>query len=199
MTPRQATDRLLQALGLDPELEPWLARLARPALAAAPDSFAHAVGAGLLGRLWSPGRPRDKRAARLVDWLLGLHPPSRAARAWFAGLPPEQRAALVEEARRRARELAGSLADLGSARIRAKSQRARALCAWLHRRDDLECIAFLLGGHRAAAPLSRELRRLDRAAAAALSLNAGALPGDARLRAVAWQEPEQWWGRMALR
>lgn len=176
---------------------PWLLAEAEQ-LAAADWSFARAAAVGLLARLWTPVSPaaRNDLLRRLRE---GDGGPSRAACRWFAALEPATRATVARSARSEVDALTERLPEL-SALAPAEPDEAEALgLSWLRRRDDLESVFFLLKRAGEEHRLAGELAALDARAAKFRSYWALLEPvDDERLRAVSWQEPDAWWGQLAL-
>jgi phage FluMu protein gp41 len=96
--------------------------------------------------------------------------------------------------------VAGSLLDDldeldGSAAQQSDAGRAQIL-RWLTVRDDLESVRQL--AERTSddlAPLTRALEEIDsRASASVVTFERGRPRGQPRFQALAWMEPEAWWG-----
>jgi hypothetical protein len=69
-----------------------------------------------------------------------------------------------------------------------------------HERDDLESVAFVLGVAGGGTVLREVLDEVDREVANRLLgyTLLTVLGDDDRLAAVAWQEPDAWWGALAI-
>ncbi len=140
----------------------------------------------------------SERSGSVLD-LLDAPPPEAPALAWLARNPEAARelaSHVVHEADRLVEDL-DPLSDALAAD--APDARDRAL-AWLHRRDDLASVAFVLtradvdvGAVHAA------LARVDRAAGLRQTMWAFLEPlDDPRLASVSWQEPDAWWAEVTL-
>jgi hypothetical protein len=184
------------ALIFDGRLEPWLAaQFEQRSRSISPVERVGAVG--LIGRLWTPPKETDRDVAERA--VLDGDGPARRALRWFGMLDAPTRSRVATEALVRADALAEELPDL-SAEVVSDPHAARPeLLRWLLRRDDLECVAFLFRGCDPSSPLLPALDALDRAAAAYHSMWSF-VDGfdDERLRAVAWQQPQHWWGDLAI-
>lgn len=157
----------------------WLVDTAR-SYAAAGSNLSHAVGAGLLGRLWAPANPRE--------WFAhAKETPGQRAQAWFAAHPQPE----VEQA---------ALVEVGTLEQLFEELDPESVLPLLIRRDDVECVAFLLGRRRKASQLQAALRELDAHAHTWGTLwRSIELPANERLARVAEAEPQQWWAVPASR
>jgi hypothetical protein len=181
---------LLGEPGWEAGCAPWLEQ-EFAALVKTKAPMAVVAGVGLVGRLWMPQRrPADAEA------LLALGGTSRRARTWYAALEPATRARLEAGAIDAAHILHDDLKALPEALLETDDGARTMALGWVFRRDDLESLAFLGG----TAALAAALAALDREALvhATVWSTLGAFPESERLGAVSWQEPEAWWGALAL-
>lgn len=194
--PLQIPSPDLDAILAGAPADPWL-RDASTERAASASPLARAAAAGLIARLWSP--PRGAGARALVDMALGGDTPTRRARDWFAALPADDRQTLERMTVFTADRLRDELPSLsGAIAADPLGSRDRAL-AWLHERDELACIRELLRHAGGGAELGSAEADLDREAASHHSMWSAleSFSTDPWLRAVAWQEPDSWWGALA--
>ncbi|RKH11166.1 hypothetical protein D7V97_11825 [Corallococcus sp. CA053C] len=71
--------------------------------------------------------------------------------------------------------------------------------AWIHRRDDLQSVMFLLRRADIGSAIARGLSKFDARAAAYRELwSLIDLRDDERLCSVSWQEPDSWWGSIVV-
>ncbi len=147
---------------------------------------------GLVARL---GAGTSRRAGDTFSALLAGTPgPATRARDWAVSLGGE----VLEELVRLCLEDAGALADdvralaaVVATDPAAAGAVARSLC---HRRDELQCVAWVLDAAGRTAEVATDLRAVDREADAHLSaFDLAGDYGDDLLSSVAWQEPEAWW------
>lgn len=165
--------------------------------ATSPSRLDRACSAGLLRRFWAP--PAGTSAFDALQ--LALDPgatPAGVAERWFRELPKSAHRAVellaVEEAERLSNLITEVETSLGQAGVTSSDE----ALAWLHGRDDLEGIRGLLLGVSAGGALEASLEALDQNAATIASVwSAGQPFDDGRLRAVAWQYVDAWWGRLA--
>jgi hypothetical protein len=171
----------------------WLDREFK-AMAVAGASFGTAAAVGLVGRLWSASTPAANLKA--TPEIMRAGGPAKRARQWFEKLPPRVRQALDESAKERAQDLLDQLPGLTAALAKDEGMARPLGLAWLRRRDDLEAIAFL----SRSSDLRQLLSSVDRAGVCENTLWGvlGPFGDDDRLRAVSWQEPESWWGNLAV-
>ena len=197
--------RELDALFGKRPAEDWLIGYGR-ALFSERNRYSQVVAVGLLGRLWSPpssssGRVSPPRGSALdyFEEAIEGQSPSAAARGWYQQLDKGIQCAAEDEACDLADDLRPALHELTALASLPDGERLpRAALRWVTVRDDLESFAFLLGRQRRGTKLQGSLERLDREAANHLSIFSGLdLCKDPRLRTVSWQEPDQWWGRLA--
>ena len=176
--------------------EAWLRDAVADKLAS--DRYAdRVIGIGLIARLWTPvGSDEAERSLRaLLDGEAAT--PAMAARRWAQDLDRETCEELGQHGIEAARSLRARLDGSGEA-IAAAVAEAFVLGLVLQR-DDLESLATVLRFAGASSHLDAALDQLDRSAVThltALSSVVG-LGEDDRLRAVAWQEPDAWWGGLA--
>ena len=197
--------RGLDALFAHRPAEDWLIGYAR-ALFNERHRYSQALAVGLMGRLWSPPHSSLGRASRPdggapddFEELIARPPPSAVARSWYEQLDKSIQCAAEDEACDLADDLRPALYELTALASLPDGERLlRAALRWATVRDDLECLAFLLGRKRRGTKLQGSLEHLDRETANHLSIFSGQdLCKDPRLRTVSWQEPDQWWGRLA--
>ena len=121
------------------------------------------------------------------------------AAAWFNGLGDAMRHSAAQVAVGVADTLQSQLDDLQE-RVAMDPEVARAeVHAWIRRRDDLECVRFLLHGTRDAAMLNAALEALDHEAGIRQSMFLTySFTDDDRLGAVSWQEPDAWWSTLVF-
>ena len=189
----------LDALG-DSGLPSWLLARAREQVGTGEDGPAVAVG--LIVRLGHPETAVAK-AAELERLRAGL-PPSRTAwaLAWLQEIPPTHLDALEARARIGAVRLLAALDGLNDLLARTPAA-GRALAEdVLLSRDRAESVARVLALVRRDKPLRVVLVSLDRRGAALGTALGEGLTGSHELDgdwldAVAWQEPDAWWGALA--
>ena len=148
----------------------------------------------------TPISPPRGSALEYFEEAIEGQSPSAAARGWYQQLDKGIQCAAEDEACDLADDLRPALHELTALASAPDGERfLRAALRWVLVRDDLECFAFLLGRKRRGTKIQDSLERLDREAANHLSIFSGLdLCKDPRLRTVSWQEPDQWWGRLAL-
>ena len=159
------------------------------------------VCAGTVARLWSPPDPTAKleEAKRLILEKKG---PRDAAVQWFRGIAAD--AELLEQiegvASLTAHTLAQRLEVIEKGLTEEWDEAHGGALAWLHQRDYLESIMFLLNSVGQGEELRAALQALDRNAKPYHSMWAlvKGLNKDARLLDVCWQEPENWWGELTI-
>lgn len=176
-------------------IEPWLVSAVHERM----DShcpFDKAVSVGLMGRLWRPVSRQDAASARELS-LAGTGP-GQSGLAWWRSLADRDREAIVRDGLLRADDLADALEHLSSS-VADDPQKARPkLIHWLHERDDLACLAFLARGTPSNDVIEVALGRLDETASTHHSIwSFVAGFDDDRLRAVASEDPDSWWGQLA--
>jgi hypothetical protein len=157
------------------------------------DPLRVAAALGTIARLWSaPDAPSRKAAEALRSPT-----PREVVRAWAKTLPRDAVDSLAKLASARGTALLVDLEAIESTSIDDAEARGRALEAVLAR-DDLESIAFVV--RAAGASIDESTNAVDRFAEALFSELCDALApiDDAVVRAVSWQEPDAWWGRLAI-
>jgi hypothetical protein len=168
----------------------WLLEQAR-AHATGSELVDQTVSAGLVARLWFP-----VGSMPTVSEILAGSPGGRAM-SWFRSLSVADRCALDAQAVHRAEALADELVELrGPATgMNGVGVTRRRVHDWITRRDDLECVAYLVRLHPLPSDRLHEvLARIDCAAEACLALfECVGLAGDERLRAASWCDPAHWW------
>jgi hypothetical protein len=174
-------------------LEPWVAT-ALSAASASGSAYRELAALGLVARLWMPSP--DQRAAAMM-WVMQGGGPGPLALDWARSLPTADLSEVLAHSADQTRRMVETAAAVSEAIFRNQPDAADKLLRWLHDRDDLASIRCLLEGE-SAANLDRALRALDTAAQVHLT-TWSAVPAfeDPRLMAVAWQEPDAWWGRFA--
>jgi hypothetical protein len=191
---RSVVDRILA----QDSCEDWLGAQARR-LADSPHALERAAAVGLVGRLWMPSRDSDRRS--VVEALMGgaEHPPGRA-RGLAAGLDSGAWAELEQSAVRAASRLRAAVGRFPDAEFGAAEGVPMQLRRLAHERDDLESVAFVLGVAGGGTVLREVLDEVDREVANRLLgyTLLTVLGDDDRLAAVAWQEPDAWWGALAI-
>jgi hypothetical protein len=183
-----------------PEVSGWLRQAALRRISSA-DPLDRAAGVGVVLRLWTPADPDETGRLLGVDRAVA-GTPDHAAADWARSLTDEAREGLLRAAADLLDEVAGSL-EILSDLVVAEDAAAESVAAHLvTRRDDIESILALLraarDGERAGA-LAEDAGRFDEDAATRLSaFLAVELPALTELlSAVAWQEPDAWWGALA--
>ena len=136
-------------------------------------------------------------AGRLQDLVSEVE---LAPRRWARSLDAASKAALEQQAVRRAEALGDDLEDLFdtlSADMCEASLAWRRLC---HRRDDIESVRVLLREGNAGVDLEKALESADRTGRAVrINLDRTVSAADERLRRVALGDPSAWWGSTDLR
>jgi hypothetical protein len=188
--PRPSLANLLRESGQDAGCAPWLEReFARLVNTNAPLAVVAAVG--LVGRLWTPQRrPKDR------EELLAFPGTKGRARAWYAALEPRARVRIEAGAIDSVHILHDELKAVPEVLLGSDSDGRTMALGWLIRRDDLESLVFLSG----TAELAAALAAVDREALthATVWATLGPFLECDRLGAVSWQEPEAWWGTLAV-
>jgi hypothetical protein len=135
-------------------------------------------------------------AGRLQDLISEVE---LAPRRWARSLDAASKAALEQQAVRRAEALGDDLEDLFdtlSADMSEASGAWRRLC---HRRDDIESVRVLLCEADAGVELEKVLEEADRTGRAVrINLDRTVSAADERLRRVALGDPSAWWGSTDL-
>jgi len=168
----------------DPAVEEWLSERVR-ALATSESSFERAAAVGLLLRLL---------AASTVDVVAW-------ARDWAAGAEPDVVHAAEEEACEAGSSLAGDFDHLRTLLVDEPAEAGSYAADLVARRDDLQSAWRALRIASGGAALGTVLVIADEQARVHLTEIAEALastdlPTSDWLGAVAWQEPESWWGAL---
>lgn len=174
---------------------PWMAE-AIERLLVQPTPTDAAMAFGLVARLAPP------TAGASIDALAAAPPTWRAGVDWLATQQPATIARIERDLLRRAATITDDLDRIvDDLAVEAPREQLEAVAvAWLHRRDDLESAALLLDRLGRGEKVRAALAQVDaavRAHGTALS-EIGPLSDDERLAAVAWQEPDAWWGLFAL-
>lgn len=171
----------------------WLVELAM-GMAQSPSPFQRAAAAGVLARLWSS--PDKTGRLRTREWLSAGHAdPTAAAVRWVQDLGHERRELIESSALRELDALERSLDGLIDIALEDPDAANAIGRSWLHRRDDLQSVLFLLRRADAGGALARAVVKLDEHAARHQELwRLFELHADERLRAISWQEPDAWWG-----
>ena len=135
-------------------------------------------------------------AGRLQDLVSAVE---LAPRRWARSLDAASKAALEQQAVRRAEALGDDLEDLFdtlSADMSEASLAWRRLC---HRRDDIENVRVLLREGNVGVDLEKALESADRTGRAVrINLDRTVSAADERLRRVALGDPSAWWGSTDL-
>lgn len=175
----------------------WLVELAR-GMAQSQSSFQKAAAAGVLARLWSS--PDKTGRLRTREWLSAGHEdPTAAAVRWVQELGHERRELIESLALRELNALERSLDDLIDVALEDPDAANAIGRSWLHRRDDLQSVLFLLRRADAGGALARAVVKLDERADRHQELwRLLELHADERLRAISWQEPDAWWGLLIV-
>lgn len=163
------------------------------------DAWKRTSLAGQLARL-SESATKDVAALIASGRLQDLVDESELApRRWARSLDAASRAALEQQAVRRAEVLGDDLEDLFdtlSADMSEASLAWRRLC---HRRDDIESVRVLLREAGAGDELDKVLEDADRTGRAVrINLDGTVAAADERLRRVALGDPSAWWGSTDL-
>lgn len=145
-----------------------------------------------IGRLWSP--ERGGITGHLDALLRGQDPQSRADR-WFRDLPEDAHAATLKYALLEVTRLRTLLNAKGPDPVEDWDDDE--VTEWLEDRDDLAAVRALTRNLalNTRADLDTELHALDVSAQAVLGARVRNLPST-KLRAVAWQYPSAWWGKV---
>jgi hypothetical protein len=177
--------------------EPWLVTEATH-LASASWPLSRLAAAGLVARLWSPPECQDVEKA-LERILLKQAGPAKAATQWFRVLGSQVHQEAESSAALEADALGERLPELQESVLEDPQAASQRCLQWLHERDDLECVLFLLQRTNAGELLQARLAELDGLAQRYASLWSHAeVNENERLQAVSWQEPDAWWGQLAL-
>jgi hypothetical protein len=178
-------------------VRPWLSDLAR-AMAKSPSAVERTAAIGLVGRL--AGGEVEEPGKLMEALLAGESGPRARAMAWAREHGPR----LADVVLRHAVEEAGLIVEelavlrervenaLSPADREGADALAQALCL---RRDDLECVSFVLSAAGVGEELDELLAEVDREAESEQSIFAVVADqiDDRRLSAVAALEPDAWW------
>jgi hypothetical protein len=176
---------------------PWLEQTATK-MANSSRSLTRAAAAGLIARLWHLA-DRSSRNAIWDQLRSGHETPANKASTWFRSITKEARDSVEHSALLEADILEKRLSRLEQMALDEPEEASKLGCAWLHRRDDLECILFLLRRTNEGDELNKALTMLDAHASNYKSFWHWLEPrDDERLLAVSWREPHAWWGQVAL-
>ncbi len=188
----------LDALLRDVTCQPWLLEEAK-AFAEAQSPINSATAAGLIGRLWSAPENQVQLPSFKTDTQEQNNSPRQRAIQWFMALDASSRTAVEKSAEVEAMALEEQLPALCNAVSAPGPAAVERAQAWLLQRDDLESVAWLLRQAGIGLQLSPMLAHLDLRAAVSVTAFAKStsLSSIPRLAAVARQEPECWWGRLA--
>lgn len=190
--PRLARPDLKVILGECPSQE-WLVRRFHEYNPDTADFYALVSAVASIGRLWSPVRGSSGPDSYLDALLRGQDPQSRADR-WFRDLPEDAHAATLRYALMEVTRLRTHLDASPNAAVGWDDD---AVTEWLEARDDLAAVRAITRNLAlsARADLDTELHALDVSAQAVLGARVRNL-SSTKLRAVAWQYPAAWWGKV---
>jgi hypothetical protein len=149
------------------------------------------AAAGALLRFWTPGEPTDEPAAGPPQVVRGV-------RAWARSVDEAGWAELESAAVARARGLADWLASFTDRLAEGAVSPSEVVDAALTR-DVLESVAVTMRLAARGEALREELEALDAKARGKLTALTDTVERveDERLEAVAWSEPEAWWGALS--
>jgi hypothetical protein len=164
-------------------------------LAESPALVDQASAAGLLGRLWEP--TEDPEGAR-TEIREGKPSPTQRVKDWALNLSPLAAEELAAQALDESNALYERLERLEAAITEDPKRAALAATAFILARDRLESLAFVVRSSGVPSTVPAALAQLDREVTARASMFAFLPPLElpAYLRAVAWQEPLNWWGEL---
>jgi hypothetical protein len=151
---------------------------------------------GLLGRAWSPPDAAARAAFARGDLVV----PIVRVRAWAETLAEPTLDSLTTIALRDAEDWQRALESELLSLVADPEAGAPLAVLLLHRRDNLESIAWVLDSVGRGDRLRLQLDELDarsRTHASALRAAGEVLAADERLASLAWQAPEFWWGQLA--
>lgn len=167
-------------------------------MAQASSPLCRIAAVGLLARLWFPETSEELSAAT-EQVLSEQGGPAESAACWFLGLDAALRREVEHSAVDEAEELGQQLPELQSSALADPEAATRQCLQWLHGRDDLKSVLFLCQRTNAGESLHEKLEELDRHASTFKALWSWLdVTDDERLRAVSWQEPDAWWGQLAV-
>lgn len=186
-----------------PEIETWGAAMpgwlsvAYSKLQEIGTPLSQVAAAGLVARLWTPPAGGDWKAALGLS-LSGQGPAARV-HDWARSLDAQVLDRVELLAIYQADALRSELEELSHAIAADPVGAMEDARDWVIRRDDLESICQMLRAGGQARDLGQALSSLDRDAEAHHTIwSALERPLETeRLSAVAWQEPEHWWGALA--
>lgn len=181
------------ALTDDKPTAAWL-RDAAQSLAQSPRWLDRVAAVGLLSRAWAPTDAESRRALAAGTLVL----PRDRAEAWLGSLPEAVRFDLQRASLLAADDWERLFEATLEAMLVDPVGEAASVVSLLHRRDDLESLAWTLEQISGAKVLRDRLDELDDEAAARRSeLHAAfdALHEDPRLEALGWIAPELWWAQ----
>lgn len=178
-------------------VQPWLRSLAKT-LASSSRPFRRVAAAGVLARLWAaPDKAGREQNRKWLD-AGNLNPTSTTLR-WFSELGLERWESIESSALYEWHELENSFEELIETALEDPDSLETCGRTWLHRRDDLESVLFLLLRVDAGTALARGIAKFDERASRHRELwRLMDLRDDERLRAVSWQHPGDWWGELVL-
>lgn len=158
------------------------------------DPYVIIAAVASIGRLWSPMRGVVREGGYLDALLRGQDPQSRADR-WFRDLPEDAHAETSRSAFQESQRLLGPLKTPGLSPVSGWDDDE--VTAWLEARDDLAAVQSLLRNEASdgKSTLVREVLVLDRTAQGVLGARVRGLSSP-KLRAVAWQYQNAWWGKV---
>lgn len=178
------------------ETEGWLSDIYTQ-LSASETPLSRLAAAGLVARLWSPPRGSDMKAL-IAQSLAGDGPAAKIGK-WARDLGQP----LLERAMRlavvRADILREELTPLSDSIADDPDGATADARHWLVCRDNLQSVRAVLSLAIDTTELDRAIELLDREATLHHSMwsAVGDLGEEERLSAVAWQEPEHWWGALS--
>lgn len=176
-------------------LEQWLLDESA-ALVSSAGALSRTAGVGLIARLWMP---RDRAGRTLAQKRLasGEDVPSSLAIRWFQALDADMRDSIRRSAVGAAESLRDALPSLEESIADEHPQVATIARTWLRERDDLESVVFLIARGDPAPDVAAAVAELDEETSTYHSMWSELAPFDEpRFRAVAWQEPDAWWGQL---
>jgi hypothetical protein len=181
------------------ELEHWL--LDEACELAERGSLAWSAAAlGLVARLHEPSA-EDPSAllAAVLAAKATLPSPRAAVQRWFAERSAHEINEVERDALLACDRAADSLAALSIAVEQDRPELAAMARRWVKTRDDLEALREALTVAGRSSAMDARLDQLDREASAQLSMfsQTARLDGP-RWRAVSWQQPQLWWGGLAV-
>lgn len=178
-------------------VQPWLLLLAK-SMAGASRLFLRVAAAGVLARLWSsPNEASREQNKKCLN--AGHLDPAAAALDWFKTLGAEGRELIEGAVLYEWKELESSFEELVQTALEDPDAFEESGRAWLHRRDDIESVLFLLRRVDAGTAAARGLAKFDQRVAGYRELWRWVdVRDDERLRAVSWQYPDDWWGGLVV-